>query len=275
MPELCKVDGCAFPVNARGWCSTHYGRWRKNGTPEPKCAGCGIATKDGRTKFCGPECKPRCTFDGCNKLAYARNGLCAGHDRQLRETGELRPFKFERPGMGGKCAVCEASIPSDKRWMYCSDACKQRASHHRRRGGAPRPTAFTCQGCGVEVSLTSRRPDGKLRRSDAKWCNECLTDDNRRRFYRYGVTPERYAQAAVAGCEVCGKTDVQLHVDHDHTCCAGGYTCGECVRGFLCGPCNRAVGLLDENADRMLAAAAYVLRFSDVLVTQGGARSRS
>jgi hypothetical protein len=29
----CSIDGCEKPVNARGWCSTHYQRWRVNGDP--------------------------------------------------------------------------------------------------------------------------------------------------------------------------------------------------------------------------------------------------
>lgn len=30
-PDLCSIDGCDLVVNARGWCSTHYGRWRRTG----------------------------------------------------------------------------------------------------------------------------------------------------------------------------------------------------------------------------------------------------
>lgn len=29
----CSIDGCERPVNARGWCGTHYARWRNNGDP--------------------------------------------------------------------------------------------------------------------------------------------------------------------------------------------------------------------------------------------------
>lgn len=30
---LCAVDGCCKPTKARGWCNTHYERWRHNGAP--------------------------------------------------------------------------------------------------------------------------------------------------------------------------------------------------------------------------------------------------
>jgi len=30
---VCKIDGCAKPVVARGWCDAHYYRWKRNGDP--------------------------------------------------------------------------------------------------------------------------------------------------------------------------------------------------------------------------------------------------
>lgn len=30
---LCKIDGCGKPVKARGWCASHYQRWRARGDP--------------------------------------------------------------------------------------------------------------------------------------------------------------------------------------------------------------------------------------------------
>lgn len=29
----CTIEGCGKPVLAKGWCSMHYNRWRKNGDP--------------------------------------------------------------------------------------------------------------------------------------------------------------------------------------------------------------------------------------------------
>lgn len=32
---ICSVDGCGKKVLGRGWCSTHYNRWRKHGDVQP------------------------------------------------------------------------------------------------------------------------------------------------------------------------------------------------------------------------------------------------
>ena len=31
--RTCKVNGCERPAHSRGWCPTHYQRWRKYGDP--------------------------------------------------------------------------------------------------------------------------------------------------------------------------------------------------------------------------------------------------
>jgi hypothetical protein len=30
---VCKIEGCGRPRNCRGWCATHYRRWRTHGDP--------------------------------------------------------------------------------------------------------------------------------------------------------------------------------------------------------------------------------------------------
>lgn len=31
--RVCTIDGCCKPVVARGWCDSHYRRWKRNGSP--------------------------------------------------------------------------------------------------------------------------------------------------------------------------------------------------------------------------------------------------
>ena len=47
-------------------------------------------------------------------------------------------------------------------------------------------------------------------------------------------------------------------VDHDHSCCKGNKSCGNCVRGLLCNLCNRALGYFQDNPATLDKAAAYI-----------------
>ena len=58
-------------------------------------------------------------------------------------------------------------------------------------------------------------------------------------------------------CDICSSPTPKHRgwcIDHCHET-------GE-IRGVLCGPCNRGIGLLGDDADRLLAAAAYLLSAS-------------
>lgn len=85
----------------------------------------------------------------------------------------------------------------------------------------------------------------------------------------YGITLEQYEERLEEQggvCAVCRRPETRvtkgtpdsLSVDHDRRCCPGKRSCGRCVRGLLCGACNRALGLLNDNVERIRAAADYV-----------------
>ena len=115
----------------------------------------------------------------------------------------------------------------------------------------------------------AQTPEGKL---SAKAASEkYLKSDHgrvRRSLYakqyhpekRYGITLEERAalEAAQGGlcaiCKVPPKAQKALAVDHCHGT-------GR-VRGLLCDRCNMAIGLLDDSAERLGAAIAYLSRFS-------------
>lgn len=85
---------------------------------------------------------------------------------------------------------------------------------------------------------------------------------------RYGITLERYDELLAdqnGGCAVCGGVNANgqsLAVDHDHTCCPGRVSCGQCVRGLLCIGCNAGLGNFADSQQRLRAAADYLNRFS-------------
>ena len=70
----------------------------------------------------------------------------------------------------------------------------------------------------------------------------------KRLLRRYNVTPEHYEtllRAQSGACGLCPRVPEEgeyFAVDHDHSCCPGRRSCGECVRGLLCAPCNLLLG---------------------------------
>lgn len=83
-------------------------------------------------------------------------------------------------------------------------------------------------------------------------------------IFRYGVTVERLIELFTdARCEACAATG-DLVVDHDHTCCPAGkfegykVACGVCVRGLLCRRCNSALGMLDDDPEKIRGLNRYL-----------------
>jgi hypothetical protein len=118
----------------------------------------------------------------------------------------------------------------------------------------------TCSKCNRTLTAD------KFYKSDVHWCKDCRTAyyAERREYTRlqrvgrlYKISPEQYLELAKNGCHICGSFD-NLHVDHDHSCCDGGYSCGECVRGVLCHNHNRAIGLFRDDPDALNTAAEYL-----------------
>lgn len=81
----------------------------------------------------------------------------------------------------------------------------------------------------------------------------------------WGITPERYTamlEAQDGRCAICGveecETGARFSVDHDHACCPGQKSCGECVRGLLCRACNHGLGSFRDSVASLRAAVAYL-----------------
>lgn len=73
---------------------------------------------------------------------------------------------------------------------------------------------------------------------------------------------EAMYEAQSSRCAACGVHSDRLQIDHDHKT-------GE-IRGLLCGRCNSTAGHADDSVDRLMAVAAYLMQFRDVLQTANG-----
>lgn len=101
-----------------------------------------------------------------------------------------------------------------------------------------------CAECGM-VKI-QKRADRKSK--TIQW--RCVTEANERsRLYKRAY---RQAKKNMLGdvCEICGTKD-DLCWDHDHT--TGMF------RGTLCGLCNCAIGMMNDNPERLMAAASYLV----------------
>lgn len=90
----------------------------------------------------------------------------------------------------------------------------------------------------------------------------------RRNIKKHGITSEQYDvifNQQLGLCAICeGKPDGSgtihgvLNIDHDHLCCPGDYSCGNCIRGLLCNKCNTALGLLKDSISTMYKVIEYL-----------------
>lgn len=78
---------------------------------------------------------------------------------------------------------------------------------------------------------------------------EALTEEQDGLCYICHVLPVRTR----LGEEVRG-----LSIDHDHSCCPKGQSCGECLRGLICNECNRLLGMVGDSIERLEALVSYL-----------------
>lgn len=76
--DCCAVTACLRSIEARGWCHTHYTRWRRTGDPGPA-----------KIRSHQPR-DPTCTITGCTQPHRAQ-GLCNAHYQRWQRTGTTTP----------------------------------------------------------------------------------------------------------------------------------------------------------------------------------------
>jgi hypothetical protein len=82
------------------------------------------------------------------------------------------------------------------------------------------------------------------------------------RFKVYGITKDDFDRLLMLQnnrciCGISFETQTAC-IDHDHSCCSGNKSCGECVRGLLCQRCNRIAGSVYDNPETLRLLANYL-----------------
>lgn len=169
-----------------------------------------------------------------------------------------------------RCPKCELSKPSED-WnknrsrydglaVWCKACMKVYQTEWRARPGVKKRQA----------ELAAKRYAGMSEDERAEYIRrgtEIRKEKGHHLRLKYGITIEQYDEmldAQNGSCAICKKPPVlggnRLCVDHDHSCCPGEKSCGNCVRGLLCVTCNAWLGFF-ENDDWMGGAADYTKQY--------------
>lgn len=161
-----------------------------------------------------------------------------------------------------KCCEIEECNNSSINGVYCE--------MHRRRFrdyGTPTPLKI-CFECKVEfvwidkaVSFSDAKKPGGYKRI---YCRDCASFLLKHKEFlprypqgvtNHGITVTEYVNLLLAqdfSCALCDNpydSYKRMHIDHDHSHCAGAYGCRECVRGLVCLQCNILVGHIENRMD--------------------------
>lgn len=133
----------------------------------------------------------------------------------------------------------------------------------------------TCSKCKESKSLDSFNKDKNKKDGLHIWCRSCGNKDAKRyrdsnpektfayrMWTQYRLRIEEYKELTKNGCEVCGSFK-RLVIDHDHSCCSGTSTCGNCIRGVLCTPCNTAEGMLESSLQNAKNMVKYIKKWEN------------
>jgi hypothetical protein len=162
-------------------------------------------------------------------------------DKRCKTCGQVKPLGefYRSPGMKdghrNDCKTCNLAAKAKRHRanpLPARERAKQWAKENPER---------------VAANHARYRADGRKKAAD------------RRSYLKrtYGITPEDYDEtlAAQGGvCAICGRkprSDISLHVDHDHE--------SGRRRGLLCFKCNNALGDFRDDIVQLQRAVSYLL----------------
>lgn len=226
-----------------------------------RCEACD-ASLDGRranVRFCDGLCAKRKPCRGCGSRSKRRPG---GHycyscrKPSIKDQSKVLVVK--------KC--CGKTVETTRGAYLAVTASECQGCANRRRASPVDLTTLEqpCIRCGLVLANEFFATTSTGRIGGVCWGCKSQYQHHRRLRLTYGIEPGDYDRmlAEQGGrCAIClrkpGKK--RLAVDHDHKCCSGPTSCGECVRGLLCTRCNSGVlGHLHDNIEALERAITYL-----------------
>ena len=113
--QKCEIEGCDGQVKSRGWCSTHYARWRNHGDPMKLLRGT----------------RNPCTVDGCDRIGKNGNPCHMHYKQEHRKRGSI---KKNCEFCGDRFGTYSGSV------RFCSKSCAGDWTHSTGRAGRPKST---------------------------------------------------------------------------------------------------------------------------------------
>lgn len=247
----CSQDDCDKPATRRGMCQAHYRQAmrRERGLKRP-----------------GPKPDPSKEHSKYRDRSQCPQGHPYGADVDARGHRICAVCAEQR-----KKTHCPQGHAYDEVNTYYTNGSPQCRTCRNERMRERRPSTGVGPG-GINSAKTEcprghaytelntyRTPDGR------RLCRTCMRANSAvQNVMRYGKTPEEIEQMSQDqghACAICrlpfGPTR-QRNIDHDHACCNGAYSCGDCVRALLCSACNQGLGKFLDSAALLRAAADYL-----------------
>ena len=101
-----------------------------------------------------------------------------------------------------------------------------------------------CRQCDLEKPQEEFNRDRRWFKTD---CKTCRAQHTKRRAKLH---MEFAADRVITECQICGKSERKLVLDHDHST--------GCYRGRLCSSCNVGLGYLGDNLAGLQKAIEYL-----------------
>ena len=123
--EPCQIDGCEKVISARGWCTAHWTRWKRHGSPTARLRG---EVVDGK-RVCS-TCELDKPLSEFGRVTDSWCRLCANAYQLAYKTARYVP----KPKWQAICGHCGTDFMANKRRsIFCSRECFE-VGRHRRAG---------------------------------------------------------------------------------------------------------------------------------------------